>query len=68
MKEAGFQTEVSADKKSLKIVGQFFDAKGRILEKTNDMVARTIKLNEYYQNQMQFLRNATNLAVLDGKQ
>lgn len=68
MREEGFKTEMSADKKTLKIVGQYFDAKGRILEKTNDMVARTIKLNEYYQNQVQFLKNATNLEVLDGKQ
>jgi hypothetical protein len=48
MKNEGFATQISAD--TISITGKYADAKGRILIKTNEMVARTIKLNEYYQS------------------
>lgn len=68
MKNEGFATEISADKQAISITGQFADAKGRILSKTKEMVERTLKLNEYYQSQVQFLKNQKNFEMLDGKQ
>lgn len=48
MKEEGLLVEISQDNKQLKVVGQLADTKGRIFFKTNEMIQKTVKLNENY--------------------
>ena len=55
----GFQVKIDVDEKTLTIVGQDTDIKSKIIQETDDMVKRTLQLNEHYHKQVEYLRTYT---------
>ena len=56
MNEEGFETVIDQENQKFILKGSKFDAKGRIIAKTSEMIKRTQDLNMHYQNTITSLK------------
>eukprot|EP00347_Sterkiella_histriomuscorum_P020231 403338592 len=70
MQFEGFQVDLNRDQKVLTIIGQEADLKTRLITQTEDLVKRTVELNQHYHNQINYLKtygNGLNPQIDGGK-